>query len=284
MTVNGCKARDSIGALLDQARRRSERGSSLEAQLLLAQVLDRSRSWVLAHPEFELDPDQRAAYRVRWDRLRAGTPLPYLLGEWEFYGRSFLVGPAALIPRPETELLVELALELKPQACRVLDLGTGTGCLAVSLACELPRARVVATDLSLEALCLARANAARHGVGDRVRLVNADLTEPLVDRFDLICANLPYIPSERLAQLPLARAEPRLALDGGQSGLALIRRALSGLPRRLTPGGLALFEIDPEQAPAVQRLAADRFPAAAASAERDLAGRPRVVVVQNGSG
>lgn len=267
----------TIGAALGQARR--ER-MGLEAQLLLARALDRPRSWVLAHPEFQLSGPSLEAYRADLERLQSGVSLPYLLGQWEFYGRQFLVGRQALIPRPETELLVQLGLELAGDAQRVLDLGTGCGCVAVSLALEMPGARVVASDRSLAALRLASRNLAWHRVENRVRLVAADLFDPLTDEFDLICANLPYLPTARLTDLPVARSEPRLALDGGVDGLRLIRRALRQLPTRLAPGGVGLFEIDAEQAEQMRRQADALFPASSIRTVHDLAGHQRVLVIQ----
>lgn len=270
----------TIGGLLWQARQRAGRGSTLEAQLLLGRVLGRERSWVLGHPEHGLAVDQLADYRTAIERLNAGEPLPYLLGEWEFFGRRFAVGPPVLIPRPETELMVEWALSFSLPEARILDIGTGSGCVAVSLACERPGATVVGTDQSLDALRFARANAQRHGVSDRTAWVAADLASPVAGQFDLVCANLPYLPTDRLERLPVARAEPRLALDGGRTGVELIRRALHQLPRLLAPGGAALFEIDAEQASAVTRLARQSTPNTLVHAQRDLAGHPRLIVIE----
>jgi release factor glutamine methyltransferase len=272
----------TVGEVLLGARRMLGSETSLSAQVLLSRLLGRNRSWLLAHSEFELTAHQRQAFRQSVDRLAAGEPLPYLLGEWEFYGRKFDVGESVLIPRPETELMMERALQLGTRARRILDLGTGSGCVAVSLALELPEASVLATDRSLAALQMVQVNARRYGVSNRVMLIAADLLAALDVRFELICANLPYIPSGRLIDLEVARHEPREALDGGPDGMQLIRRALADLPRVLAKDGAALFEIDAAQADVAAQLAQTTFPSAAIRTETDLAGHQRLLVIENG--
>ncbi len=178
--------------------------------------------------------------------------------------------------------MVDWALRLCPSSARVLDIGTGSGCVAVSLACEQPGAMVVGSDRSLAALRIARANADRYAVSARMAWVAADLARPLWGEFHLVCANLPYLPSAKLVGLPVARAEPRLALDGGRSGMQLIRRALKSLPLLLAPGGAALFEIDAGQASRVTRLARQALPQASVRLRHDLAGHPRLIVIQRG--
>ncbi len=218
-------------------------------------------------------------------RLEAGEPLPYLLGHWEFFGLDFIVTPAVLIPRPETELMVEQALRWLQarfgtrdvSACRVVDVGCGSGCVAIALAANfrgLPRAtsrglHVTAVDLSPQALEVARRNVERHALAGRVTLVQADMLPPQPPVFDLICANLPYIPSAKLDDLSVARWEPRSALDGGPDGLALIRRLLQQAAERLAErspapvfgagGGLLLLEIELSQGMAVALLARQAF-------------------------
>ncbi|MBN1145848.1 MAG: peptide chain release factor N(5)-glutamine methyltransferase [Anaerolineales bacterium] len=257
--------------------------ASLDAQALLAHVLGASRAWVLAHPEAAITAGQARALEAALARLEAGEPLPYVLGRWEFYGLDFIVTPATLIPRPETELLVEQALawlEAHPAPRRALDVGAGTGCIGIALAVNAPRLDVLASDCSLAALRVARGNAQRHGVATRVRFVQADLLPPVAARFDLICANLPYIPSAALAGLRVSRWEPGLALDGGQDGLALIRRLLQAAPTALAEGGLLLLEIEASQGAAARNLARGAFPAAEASLLRDLAGKERLLKMQ----
>src|SRR5574342_517985 len=184
----------------------------LDAQLILAHVLGRERTWVLAHPEIALTKPQLAAAQSAAARLEDGTPLPYILGHWEFFGHDFRVTPDVLIPRPETESLVEGAiawLQASPQRRTVADVGTGSGAVGVTLAMHVPEAYVLCTDLSLPALRVAQSNARKFEVGGRMDFVACDLLPPhhaglTTDlHFDLICANLPYIPSGRLAGLPV---------------------------------------------------------------------------------
>ncbi|MBI3158173.1 MAG: peptide chain release factor N(5)-glutamine methyltransferase [Chloroflexi bacterium] len=256
---------------------------ALEAQTLLAHLAGRPRPGLLAHPEEPLSLDVAAAYRAALRRRALGEPLPYLLGEWEFYGLAFFVGPQALIPRPETELLVETALGwLKAHPARRLaaDIGTGTGIIAISLATRIADLHVTATDVSEAALALARRNAERHAVQEQVRFAQGDLADALDAPVDLLCANLPYIPSAALNGLPVAKFEPRLALDGGPDGLDLIRRLLADAPAALTLGGLALLEIETGQGRRAPQIAREHFPRAAIEVRPDLAGHPRLLLVQ----
>jgi release factor glutamine methyltransferase len=256
---------------------------SLDGQVLLAQVLERPRAWVMAHPQAEPNQEQAARLQSQLRRLEAGEPLPYVLGHWEFYGLDFQLNPAVLIPRPETELLVDQArtwLQANPGHNQAADVGTGCGCIAVSLAAHHPDLRVTASDVSVAALETARKNAARHGADRRVRFVQADLLEALVGPFDLICANPPYIPSAKLLKLEVFQHEPRLALDGGLDGLALIRRLLAQAPHKLAPGGLLLMEIEESQGSQVLALASRSFPSARPQVLPDLAGRQRLLRVE----
>lgn len=272
-----------LGELQKELTRRLQRQSesaALEAQVLLAHILGRSRAWVLAHPEARLTAEQGEQLRLALQRLAQGEAFPYVLGKWEFYGQSWLVTPETLIPRPETELLVEEALRWlrsHPDRRLAVDVGTGSGCIAVSLAQRIADLQVVATDLSWGALRVAQENARRAGVGQRVHLVQADLLPPGRDRFALVCANLPYIPTELLEQLAVGRREPRLALDGGRDGLCVIRRLLERLPGRLAAPALVLLEIDPRQEQAAHELAQRVFPRAVVQVVPDLAGLPRLV-------
>ncbi len=188
----------------------------LDAEVLVAHVLGVERWWVLSHPELELDLFQEQSIAAAFARLESGEPLPYILGEWEFYGLEFSLNSTVLIPRPETELLVTLALDwLKthPERRSAADIGTGSGCIAVALANKIPDLQVVASDISLQALQVASKNCVRHKVMDRVQLLQSDLMDSLENRFDLICANLPYIPTLTLRQMAVFRHEPTLALD-----------------------------------------------------------------------
>ncbi|HNT53641.1 MAG TPA: peptide chain release factor N(5)-glutamine methyltransferase [Anaerolineaceae bacterium] len=256
----------------------------LEAQLLLAHILGWSRTQVVAHPEQLLTVEQHLALDGLLARRVAGEPLPYLLGEWEFYGLKFQVTPAVLIPRPETELLVEVALawlQAHPDRRRAADVGTGSGCIAATLAWHVPDLWLTAVDLSATALQVAADNFARLGVQSRVTCRQSDLLADCRGPFDLVCANLPYIPSETLASLPVADHEPRQALDGGPDGLDLIGRLLSTAPRWLAPGGLMLLEIESGQGQSAPELAQRLLPAALIVTLPDLAGKARLLRVEN---
>jgi release factor glutamine methyltransferase len=273
---------------------------ALTAQVLLARVLGLSRARLLAHPELPVSSAQQAEYDRLIARAALGEPLAYLTGRREFYGLDFAVEPGVLVPRPETELLVALALARRPQ--HILDVGTGTGCIAIALAVHLPGATVTALDLSPAALTVARRNAARHGVTPRLTLLESDLLSalspashlspltshlsPLTSNFHLLTANLPYIPRADLPGLPVARHEPWLALDGGPGGLMLVARLLRQVAQWpahalpvLAPGAALLLEIGAGQGPAALALARAAFPAAQSRIHPDFAGHDRVLEV-----
>ncbi len=254
----------------------------LDAQVLLADVMRKSRTWLLSHPDTQLDPDQMETYLAAIRRCSRGMPLPYILGWWEFYGRRFQVTEAVLIPRPETEHLVEAALDyLKDHTAdsRVVDVGTGSGCIAVSLALEQPDLHVIATDISLDALKVAWQNAVLFEVAGRIHLVQADLIAPLTPPFDLVCANLPYIPTSTLELLEVGKKEPFEALDGGDDGLVILRRLLEDLPGKLSPTGRILLEIESTIGDEVLKLATMRFPNLTCRILKDLSGLDRILVV-----
>ena len=266
----------------------SGEGGGLEvghlAALLAGHVLGRPRAWVLAHPEEPLSDEQHDQLNRLAHRLQAGEPLPYLLGHWEFYGLDFIVSPDVLIPRPETELMVELALawlRKYPMRRRAADVGTGSGCIAVSLAKQTPDLRILAVDRSPAALDIARQNALRHQVSGQISFEPGDLLTGVIRPFDLICANLPYIPRAALDGLDVARYEPHLALDGGADGLAAICALLSDAPRWFSPGGLMLLEMQYDQGEAVMGLTRAALPAARVTVRPDLAGLPRLVEIEN---
>ena len=282
----------AVGAALEWAGRElaaSESGS-LEAQVLLARLLGRSRSSLLAHPESPIPESLRAEFASLIRRARSGEPLAYLTGTQEFFGLEFEVTPDTLIPRPETECLVataaswlerrfaDPAFAAKP-VC-VVDLGTGCGCIAACLALRHPGLHVTAADFSRGALSVAARNFTRHEVRGRVRMVRADLLAPLRGPIDLLCANLPYAQTPILEGLSVLRFEPRLALDGGEDGLLLIRRTLGQSAPRMAADGLALFEIDATISAAATDLARRHFPQAAVSVEKDLAGLDRLLVIR----
>jgi release factor glutamine methyltransferase len=255
-----------------------------EAQLLLAGVLKRPRAWLLAHPEQTLTGDDLVRLDDLLHRRISGEPLPYILGRWEFYGLEITVTPDVLIPRPETELLVEAALawlERHPGRRLAADVGAGSGAISVALLSHAPDLHIVATDLSFSALRIPRQNLAAHGVIDRARLVQSDLLTAVREPLDLVCANLPYIPSARLRELDVARTEPAAALDGGADGLRLMVRLLEDANRWLAPGGLLLLEIEAGQGESAPALARRYFPSAKITVLPDLAGLPRLLKVEN---
>ncbi|HET6845760.1 MAG TPA: peptide chain release factor N(5)-glutamine methyltransferase [Anaerolineales bacterium] len=261
----------------------------LDAQVLLAHVTRQSRTQVLAHAGDQATDAQTAAYESLLGRLVDGEPLPYVIGRQAFFGLEFDLSAAVLIPRPETELLVQTALDWmarSPDRRTVADIGTGSGCIAVSIAVNVPDAHVLASDISLAALNVARENARKYNVADRISFVECDILPPhgpaltSEQHLDLVCANLPYIPTGRLRALPIYGREPSIALDGGPDGLDPFRRFFSLAPDWMAPGGLMLLEIEASSGPAVLSLAYDAFHAAAIHLHRDAAERDRLLEIQ----
>jgi len=289
----------TVGTLLrDAVERLRAAGSAsprLDAELLLGQVLGIDRTGVLAHPDAPVGDGSAGHFAELVDRRAAGEPVAYLRGVQEFMGLAFATDERALIPRPETEQLVQLAeadiahrltSSARPPgapAIRVIDVGTGSGAIAVALAVRLRRRRmldevdILAVDDLDETLGLARENAVGHAVGDRIRFAEADLVPGIETPFDLVLANLPYVATGDLAGLaPSISFEPRHALDGGPDGLAVIGRLIGLLPDVLYPRGAALLEIGADQAAGVAALAAALAGAWSCTVEQDLAGLPRI--------
>jgi release factor glutamine methyltransferase len=262
-----------------------EDAEPIDAPLILMHVLGVDRAALLTHPDRELTSEQATTFRALIVQRAAGVPVPYLTGSRAFYDLDFAVTPDVLIPRPETEHLVESALQWAQgrHALRLVDVGTGSGAIAVTLVVHLPEARVWAVDVSAAALDVARRNAIRHGAAERITFVQGDLLEPLIaadQPVDLIAANLPYIASDELKTLPVAQYEPLLALDGGADGLDFIRRLLVQAPRVLARDGLLMMEIAAGQGARVCELGAAAFPDARVTLIRDYAGLERVVRVE----
>ena len=258
----------------------------LEAQALAAHGLAVRRTWVAAHPETILTDEQLALLDRLLARLQSGEPMAYITGVREFYGLEFNVSPQVLIPRPETELLVEEALawlRIHRGPRLAIDVGAGSGCIAVSVAKNNPSITFLAVDLSYPALTIAKANINRHQLGGRVYPVQSDLLSATAGPFDLVCANLPYIPSALLPNLPVTRWEPYVALDGGSDGLTLIECLLQESTKRMKPGGLLLLEIETSQGESAPALARRFFPRAEISLRSDLAGITRVLMIHPGS-
>jgi len=231
------------------------------------------------HPEREVPVEVERRYESWLERRAAGAPAHHLTGTCPFWGRDFEVSPAVLVPRPETELLVETAFDLPmPHEAKVLDIGTGSGCIALTLAAERIRWRVSAVDRSPAAIAIARRNRDRHGVA--VPLFLADLASAAAPPWDLVVANLPYVPTDDVERVPVeVRHDPTAALDGGDDGLDLVRRLLSDLSRLLRPCGGAVLEIGEGQADAVADLAA-AADLAVARRVRDVGSVERVIVLQ----
>jgi release factor glutamine methyltransferase len=272
----------------------------LDSELLLAHALDADRTSVIAHWGAPVGDGAAARYMASLERRAAGEPVAYIRGVKEFHGLAFGVDSRALIPRPETERLVELAeLEVvrrligapRPKGSppvRVIDVGTGSGAIVVALAVLLRKRRMseevslAASDVSADALQLARENAVAHAVGDRIELEVADLLPALVtEPWDVVLANLPYVRTDAVPGLPKATSfEPMLALDGGADGLRLIARLLDQLQNATAKGAAALLEIGGDQEQAMRALAAERLPTWSCDVERDLGGLPRVAVLR----
>src|SRR2546423_6962808 len=255
----------------------------LDAEILVAHVLQSSRERLHSHPDQQLTIAQRARLRRLTSRRAARVPVPYLVGEREFYGHMLKVTPAVLIPRPSSELLVELAiawLTTHPLARRVIDLGHGSGAVAISVAKAVPGVRIEARDVSARALRVADDNIAAYRLRRRIATVKADLLKGAAPA-DLILANLPYIPEAlRRVRPKELDYEPAPALDGGRGGVALIRIALAPAPPGGKPGGLPLLQCDPAQTRRIVRLAQEHWPKAEVTVHKDLAGQDRVVRIQ----
>jgi len=249
--------------------------------IIISHVLNKPKSWVLTHNEYEPNGHELSAIQRRNEQLNTGVPLPYVLGTWEFFGKSYKVTPDVLIPRPETERLVEKAIEhlnkIKP--AKVVDVGTGSGVIAISLAEACPNAEVLAIDLSYAALQVASENALIHHQS-HIQFLQADLFTPLLKKFDLIIANLPYIPVGTLDQLEVSRWEPRLALDGGETGLEIIRKLLVQARDRLASPGVILLEIEASLGKETLEAARTAFPGAPCHLYQDLSGRDRIIEIQ----
>jgi len=250
---------------------------ALDADVLLAHVLDISKEALVAHPEIVLSGAEGERYDRLIDERAQGVPVAYLRGFKEFYGLRFIVDDRVLVPRPETEVLVDaVRSHAHGRSLTVVDLGTGSGAIAIALSVTEPALRIIAVDISADALTVALANAKANHAPVEFRV--GDLLAPIMEPVDVVAANLPYLREDELADLTGDRAslahEPRLATVAGSDGLALLRRAIADLPRVLTPGGAAFFECDPPQVAAVSELLA---PLGTVDVLRDLAGLERVV-------
>jgi release factor glutamine methyltransferase len=276
--TRGAARADAIARL-----RASSPTAALDADLLLAHACGVTKESLYAHLDAPMGLDELQRYPDLVARRAAGEPVAYLRGWKDFFGLRFAVDRRVLIPRPETEVLVEAALDFmrRSRRSRVADVGTGSGAVAVAIAVAEPRARVIAIELSAAALEVARDNVRAHGVQDRVDLRAGDLLDPVDQQVDVVTANLPYLLPDALEHLSAERTsllfEPREAvLAPGSDGLAVIRRCIGQLPAKLAPGGAAFFECDPPQTPSIETALRDTI-GATTRVLTDLAGLPRVV-------
>jgi release factor glutamine methyltransferase len=290
------RTRELVDAAAERLRAAGSETPRLDSELLLAFAIGVDRTAVIAHGDAPVGTDAEASFQALVTRREAGEPVAYLRGMKEFHGIALTVDPRALIPRPETEELVDRTIDevmtrlttvIRDDPLRVIDVGTGSGAIAVSVAVALRARRVPAADVSIvavdadpDALDLARENAVAHGVGDRVAFEESDLVPGRDRAWDIVVANLPYVRSDVVDDLARQRLspafEPRRALDGGPDGLAVIGRLLERLPEALATDGVALLEIGADQGEAIVALAADRLPGWSCTVTADLAGLPRI--------
>lgn len=275
----------TIGQVLSQAREILEANniedSPLESELLLRHALQLDRTRIYQEFNHQLSQEQERDFWSFIERRLNHEPAAYIVGHREFYGFDFHVNPSVLIPRPETELLVEKALELaqKHTVSAIADIGTGCGAIAISLALSLSYVKIYATDISPASLEVASYNCQRQGVTDRICWLQGDMLNPLPEPVDLIVANLPYVGESELPQVNTLNFEPLLALDGGQDGLEKIRQLCTQITGKLCPGGSLLLEIGCGQSGAVTDFLHRLFPAAEVDVTPDLSGIDRVVSV-----
>ncbi len=274
----------SIDAAFRQARATLAHSNSpdLDSRVLLAHVLNVEPAFLYAHGDHPLSPAQRRAFQDALARRAAGEPVAYIIGRKAFYDLDLITCPAVLVPRPETELLLEEALRRAAPDHRiaVADIGTGSGALAVAFARQRPRSKVYATDISADALAIARLNARRYRVG--LKFLPGNLAQPLIDtgiQVDLLMANLPYIASDELNRLAVSRHEPKVALDGGEDGLTYIRELLTQIPYFCRPSANVFLEIGADQGIAVSQLIQNGL-GLSSRIIRDYAGLDRIVHFQ----
>jgi release factor glutamine methyltransferase len=288
MSQSKLEGQTVAGLLRSATSRLDEAGSAsprLDAEVLLRHALGIDRTQLFARLQDSVNPAIRASFARLVDERATGSPIAYLTGEREFMGLPFAVGPGVLIPRPETEQLVEWALEWlrSRQNAAVVDVGTGSGAIVLSiakLAGERWAGPAMGIDISPVALSIARDNLARLGLDGRVELIEGYLLAPVSPPVDLILANLPYLTTVQIAENPDLEREPRVALDGGEKGLALIRRLIEDAPRVLSPNGAIALELDPSHAHEVASLAGQRVPHSYVRVLSDLTGRERFAIVE----
>lgn len=279
-----------VSAVRALGARNGYASARLEAEILLAHTLKISRARLLAHLGDVISEQDAAQFAGMVARRAQGEPLAYIVGHQEFYGLDFYVDRRVLIPRPETEHVVELALNALKRIPHLepvmVDVGTGSGAIALALAHQTTRTKIFATDISADALAVAQMNAARLNLSARVEFVQTDLLQAIATPLDIITANLPYIPLERFHQLPreIRHYEPRLALMAGLDGLSVMRRLLKQVEQHMARSSFIFLEISEEQGAAARELAMALLPRADVEIHRDLEGLDRVVEIQIGRG
>ena len=250
--------------------------------VLLSHVQNKTKSWLTANPDAYINSSQIRQLDDFLNQLISGVPLAYLIGHWSFFGFDFIVNPSVLIPRPETELLVEKALAwlyTNPSLRSMAEVGIGSGCISISLSTQIPNLQICATDVSLAALHVAQQNINQYSL-DKIFLVQSNLLDCIQKKFDLICANLPYIPFSTLETLTVSQHEPIRALDGGEDGLFFIKKFISTAPNYLAEKSLLLMEIESSQKEAVLDIANKYFHDSSIQVIEDLAKLPRLLMVQ----
>ena len=276
---------DTLKQASQQLRRADVLNDLLDAQTLLAHALGQDRTYLIINFNETLTDDLLATYQALIDRRAAGEPLQYIVGHQEFYGLEFEVTPAVLIPRPETELIVEETIRLAASLAEpvIIDVGTGSGCIAVTLARELETARVMATDISAAALQVARRNAQKHGLSDRVQFLATDLLNGVAVKADFIVSNPPYIAPHEIPTLQreVRDWEPHTALTDFSDGLQFYRRLLTEAPAHLNPNGYLIFEMGYQQAETIKAFV-NRKVWSEPKALRDLQGIERTLVLEIG--
>jgi release factor glutamine methyltransferase len=273
---------------LGQKRLTGSDSPYLDARLLLEYVTQANHSQLIAHPEKELNHSERMAYQELLLRAAHHEPIPYLLGSAPFYGFDFIVSPAVLIPRPETELLLDTVVDWawkiinEFDTFNIVDVGTGSGCVAITLAGIFPNAHIEAIDISADSLAIAKVNSVKFRVNDRINFLHGDLLIPITFNPNLIVANLPYVADDEWSTLDqsVRLFEPEIALRGGSDGVDMIEDLLVQAKDRLTPGGGIFLEIGWQQGPMVLQIATSLFPRATIRVRADLSDQDRIVMIE----
>lgn len=255
----------------------------LDSQIILSLAIEASRSYILTHRDATLSSKQVRKAEKYLKLITNGMPLPYLIRQWDFFGHTFHVSKKTLIPRPETELLVDCALnwlKMHTNSVNIADVGTGTGCVAISICLEFPSKKYYATDISRHALELAKVNLSQYNLDQIITFVRTNLLKNICVSFDLICANLPYIPTHRLQLLNISKTEPIQALDGGIDGFRIIEDFLSSSRQWLKPEGCIICEIDDTHSLIAEKTAKKYWQNRSIKIQKDHNGKPRLLIIE----